>query len=65
MTLSCHIETIPLIYSAGQWTFFYMTGTSVMKKLKLVNSKEVSVVNQCFSYYSVVDEIENCDEKLR
>ena len=28
-----HIETIPLICSANQWTGFYMTGASVMQEL--------------------------------
>ena len=28
-----HIKTSPLICSSNQWTGFYMTGTSVMKKL--------------------------------
>ena len=28
-----HLETSPLISAANQWTGFYMTGTSVMKKL--------------------------------
>ena len=28
-----HIETSPLIYSANQWTGFYMIGTSFMKEL--------------------------------
>ena len=28
-----HIETSPLIYSANQWTGFYMKGTSIMKEL--------------------------------
>ena len=29
----CYIETNPLIYSANQWTSFYMKGASVMKEL--------------------------------
>ena len=31
-----HIETIPLICSATQWTGFYMIRTSVLKELKLI-----------------------------
>ena len=31
-----HIETSPLIYSANQWTGFYMITASVMKELKKV-----------------------------
>ena len=27
-----HIDTNPLIHIANQWTDFYMTGTTVMKK---------------------------------
>ena len=30
---SYHIETSPLIYSANQWTDFYIIGVSVMKEL--------------------------------
>ena len=30
-----HIETIPLIRHANQWTSFYMIGTTVMKQLRL------------------------------
>ena len=30
-----HIETIPLIRHANQWTSFYMMGTTVMKELRL------------------------------
>ena len=29
-----YIETTPLIFTANQWTDFYMIGTSVMKELK-------------------------------
>ena len=29
-----HIETSPLIYSANQWTGFYMIMASVMKELR-------------------------------
>ena len=31
--LTYHIETSPLIYSANQWTCFYVAGTCVMKEL--------------------------------
>ena len=30
-----HIEPIPLIRHANQWTSFYMMGTTVMKELRL------------------------------
>ena len=30
-----HIETSPLIYSANQWTGFYMIKVSVMKELNM------------------------------
>ena len=33
-----HIETITLIFSASQWTGFYMIGTSVMKELNPQNT---------------------------
>ena len=31
-----HIETSPFIYSANQWTGFYMIGTSVIKELNIL-----------------------------
>ena len=34
-----HIETSPLICSANQWTGFYITDTSVMKDLKVRQTK--------------------------
>ena len=34
-----HIETIPFICRANQWTGFYMIGTSVMKEW--VQNKEI------------------------
>ena len=33
-----HIETSSSICKANQWTGFYMIGTSVMKKLKVVSA---------------------------
>ena len=33
MTSPYHVETSPLIYSANQWTRFYMITASVMKEL--------------------------------
>ena len=31
-----HIETSPLIFSANQWTDFYIIANSVMKEVKLL-----------------------------
>ena len=40
-----HTETSPLIWSADQWTDFYMIGTSLMKEL---NRFQLGVLEQTF-----------------
>ena len=44
---SYHIENSLLICFENQWTGFYMIGTSVMKKLKLVILPDVFVTEWC------------------
>ena len=44
------IETSQLVCSGKQWTGFYVTGTSVMKKLKWENFTYVVVVRIIIEY---------------
>ena len=41
MTGPYHIETIPLICRANQWTGFYMIGTYVMKESSYINANTI------------------------
>ena len=52
------IETSPLICRANQWVGFYMIGTSVMKKLKSINS----YVEEANTEHALVGQSDDEDE---
>ena len=46
-----HIETSPLIFSANQWTGFYMIETSVRKELKTSENPCLTLSTSMLNFY--------------